>query len=140
LETVEPHSDAFIADYFCEDEKATMLAVPGHDRAQVVALLWSAKESALKALQEGLRMDARSVVVCVTDACAERDYSDVFSQKAWRPLNVCHRPDFLFHGWWSCAGGVVRTVAAAPAPRPPVMLTVLAPKAVAPSHLVCERG
>jgi 4'-phosphopantetheinyl transferase len=63
LELVEPRSDAFLRDYFTAEEQEIVEAAPEPDRAWLVTLFWSAKESALKALQEGLRLDTRSVVV-----------------------------------------------------------------------------
>ncbi len=63
VERVERRSDAFVADYFtpCEREWISGLAAPDRDAA--VMLTWSAKEAALKALGEGLRLDTRAVVV-----------------------------------------------------------------------------
>src|SRR5271165_6257725 len=68
LELVEPRSDAFIADYFTAEEQALVARMSLEDRPRLLALLWSAKESALKALGAGLRLDTRSVVVTVVDA------------------------------------------------------------------------
>ncbi|MBZ5586416.1 MAG: 4'-phosphopantetheinyl transferase superfamily protein, partial [Acidobacteriia bacterium] len=53
LEAVEPRSDRFLADYFTEREQLLAASVSGEDRDWLVALLWSAKESALKALGTG---------------------------------------------------------------------------------------
>ena len=63
LELVEPRSEAFIADYFTPEEQALVAQSDAADRFRLVALLWSAKESALKALRAGLRLDTRSVIV-----------------------------------------------------------------------------
>ena len=63
LETVEPRSDAFVADYFTTAEQSFIAQASVADRPRVLAMLWSAKESALKALHEGLRLDTRSVSV-----------------------------------------------------------------------------
>jgi len=63
LERVEPRSEAFVADYFTDEEQALIAGLPATDRPQLLALLWSAKESVLKALHEGLRRDTRSVTV-----------------------------------------------------------------------------
>ena len=60
LEVIEPHSDAFIADYFATEEQALVARAAPADRPGLVTLLWSAKESALKALRAGLRLDTRS--------------------------------------------------------------------------------
>ena len=62
-EVIEARSEAFVADYFTEDEQALVARVCEAERSRLVTLLWSAKESALKALREGLRLDTRSVTV-----------------------------------------------------------------------------
>src|SRR5215471_6291127 len=57
LELIESRSDAFIGDYFGEKEQAFLAKGKGSDRDRFVTILWSAKESALKALRVGLRVD-----------------------------------------------------------------------------------
>ena len=64
LEIIEPRSDAFIADYFTIEEQELIARVHLDDRSRLVALLWSGKESALKALREGLRLDTRCLKIC----------------------------------------------------------------------------
>lgn len=66
VEEVAPRSEAFVSDYFTEDE-AEWVRAGGASQALRANLLWSAKESALKALGEGLRKDTRAVVVEVGD-------------------------------------------------------------------------
>ena len=60
LEAVEPRSDAFVRDYFTRSEIA---AVAAGERNLLANLIWSAKESALKALGVGLTLDTREVEV-----------------------------------------------------------------------------
>ena len=67
LEIVEPRSDAFVSDYFTPEEQALVAKAHPADRFLLLALLWSTKESALKALRTGLRLDTRSVVVNLVD-------------------------------------------------------------------------
>ena len=112
LEIIEPHSDAFIADYFTEEEQ-TLLAGPGHKNL-LSTLLWSAKESALKALGSGLRLDTRSVVVSVSR------FSPEFM--GWRPVQVRHTNGQIFHGWWQQTSKLVRTLVSDPASPPPIYL------------------
>lgn len=114
LELIEARSDAFVADYFTAEEQAFVARQPAAERAHILALLWSAKESALKALHAGLRLDTRSVRVDLLDT-----YS---SGGIWRPLQVVHSAGRLFHGWWQNADGMVRTIVAAPAPGLPIHL------------------
>ncbi len=117
LELIEPHSDAFIADYFTVEEQEVIAAASAADRLQLLGLFWSAKESALKALHEGLRLDTRCVTV-------ERTRSvDLYG---WSPLRVHHAGDEVFDGWWRCAGHTVRTLVGNPPPDAPIAIAVRA--------------
>jgi 4'-phosphopantetheinyl transferase len=115
LEIIEPHGDAFAADYFSAHEQALLSAAPKEAHNPLVALLWSAKESALKALREGLRLDARGVIVTpgVAPLTATED---------WHPLQARFVNGQNFHGWWNQSRGFIRTILAAPPPGPPVLL------------------
>jgi 4'-phosphopantetheinyl transferase len=116
LETVEPRSDAFSSDYFTRAEQELFAGAPASDRSRLVTLLWSAKESALKALDAGLRLDTRSVVVRLGKEPQH------LAQQEWHPLAVLHDETSVFHGWWQCQCGFVRTLVAAPPPSPPKFL------------------
>jgi len=116
LEMVEPRSDAFVADYFTLEEQALVARASAADRARLLALLWSGKESALKALHEGLRLDTRSVIVSPGNAA--------FDLHGWSPMEVRHTDRRIFHGWWQHADGIVRTLVAAPPPNPPIRLRI----------------
>ena len=117
LEIVETHSAAFIRDYFTDDERAEIARAPASHQRSLVAALWSAKESALKALQEGLRLDTRSVSVRL------RGWADDVHR--WYPLQVHGEHGEVFHGWWQRAGNVVRTIVARPKPAMPILLPML---------------
>jgi 4'-phosphopantetheinyl transferase len=121
LEMVEPRSDAFVADYFTTEEQGLVARASATDRSQLMTLLWSGKESALKALREGLRLDTRSVIVIPGNAA--------FDCLEWSPMEVRHTgPRVLdhrtFRGWWQYTEGRVRTLVAAPSPNPPICLRV----------------
>ncbi len=118
LETVESRSYGFSLDYFTATEQELIAAAPERERSFLVTLLWSAKESALKALDAGLRLDTRSVVVSLGEAWGPPHVS----QQAWHPLQAVHEGNSIFHGWWQCDGGFVRTVVAAPSPSPPKII------------------
>jgi 4'-phosphopantetheinyl transferase len=139
LEAVEPRSDAFIADYFTREEQLLLVRAPMADRLTLVALLWSAKESALKALHQGLRLDTRSVIVNLADnPRIPRDtpqnssapglpaWSHAASncgQNGWQALQTrCINCDHTLHGWWKCAGSLVRTVVADPPLLSPLLM------------------
>lgn len=111
LEMVEDHSEAFILDYFTAEEQALVAQATSSDRLLMMALLWSAKESALKALREGLRMDTRSV------SGTPQNTPDL-----WKPVQVRCLDGKAFHGWWQQTGELVRTMVALPAPNPPAWI------------------
>jgi 4'-phosphopantetheinyl transferase len=128
LELVEPHSPAFVADYFTPEEQRLVADTCAADRVLLVSLLWSAKESALKALRIGLRADTRSVTVHTPPLPAA-------GRETWQKLMVSHAGGNL-HGWWRCGGNLVRTLVAAPAPGPPFLAQ---PRRVADhSHEPCH--
>ncbi len=114
IEEIEPRSEAFLADYFTAQEQALIARSRPADRARLLALLWSAKESALKALHAGLRLDTRSVVV---------DPGDISGcSGAWCPLEVRHLEGAQFYGWWQLVGNFLWTMVCASPSRPPVRL------------------
>ncbi len=114
VEEIEPHSDAFVTDYFAAPEQALVARARTADRDWLVALVWSAKESALKALHAGLRLDTRSVVVTPVDGSPARD--------GWNPLEVRHTEGAIFYGWWQLAGNFIWTMVCDSSSRPPARL------------------
>jgi 4'-phosphopantetheinyl transferase len=114
LESIDSHSLAFVADYFTDGEQRLIAAAPASDRPCIITLLWSAKESALKALREGLRLDTRSVAATIAGECAF---------DGWSPLSVLHGDSGrIFRGWWRRDDGCVMTIVADPLPRLPISL------------------
>jgi 4'-phosphopantetheinyl transferase len=131
LELVEPRSEAFVADYFTAAEQVLVQRASMEARAGVVTLLWSAKESALKALSTGLQLDTRSVVVSPLDENGNAAATVCWDPwplapspllNCWKPLQVRHTDDRDFHGWWLMANDLIRTVVAAPPPAAPTVL------------------
>ena len=92
LERVEPRSRAFIDDYFTHHEADGVRAALPETRPLLANLVWAGKEAALKAVGQGLRLDTRSVEVCIgelddpTGPPAETD-----GPPAWRALAVTVR-------------------------------------------------
>jgi len=131
LELVEPRSDAFVGDYFTAEERGTIGCSSPEQRDCVVTVLWSAKESALKALRTGLRVDTRCVSACIHDgprhAVALGDNSGMriaLASREWLPLSVCYEEDQVLAGWWQCIDKLVRTVVSIPAAGPPIALSM----------------
>jgi 4'-phosphopantetheinyl transferase len=127
-EVIEARSDAFVADYFTESEQALVARVCAAERSRLVTLLWSAKESALKALREGLRLDTRSVTVSPINGA--------FNLNGWSPLQVRRADGRSFHGWWQQGPGIVRTLVANPPPDSPILL----PAPTRYSDCACRSG
>ena len=121
LELIEPRSFAFIADYFTVAEQVLVSRVSVIARPRLTALIWSAKESALKALSAGLRLDTRSVDV--------RLYSDIsrcgpHGRDVWRPLQVHCAGGRSFEGWWQQTTNFLLTLVADPSPLAPIRLEI----------------
>ncbi len=113
IEAIQPRAEEFIQDYFAEKERAMVASAPDTGRPMITTLLWSAKESALKCLREGLRRDTRSVLVHPAEGI----------EREWSPLTVrCLESSRLFHGWWRCVEGFVQTIAAGSPAQEPVEL------------------
>lgn len=115
LEVVEPRCEAFTEDYFNSEELAALREVrPAPARYQLITLLWSGKESLLKALGEGLRLDTRSVTVSINDT------EDAF--RDWRPLQARENSSRVYAGWWRQTAHLVRTIVGTPPLGRPVCL------------------
>jgi 4'-phosphopantetheinyl transferase len=114
LELVEPRSDAFVRDWLTPAEQDLVLgAAPGVEQQLLANLVWSAKESALKALQTGLRRATRSVEVDVVDRAGHEH---------WARMRVRAEEGRTFPGWWRRYGDFVLTCAAGADCDPPVSL------------------
>ncbi len=72
LEWTEPRSEAFERCFLADTERAWLEGRPAGERARAANLIWSAKESALKALRVGLDVDTRAVPVFVSDGGERR--------------------------------------------------------------------
>jgi phosphopantetheinyl transferase len=103
IETVEPRTGSFIADYFTPDEIAVVDRA-GDERDVVIARTWSAKEAALKALGVGLRMDTRTIHV--GDAAGD-------GVAGWFPIEIAASGEARFagpvHAYWKNGPGYVLT-------------------------------
>ena len=110
LEIVEARSPGFVSDFLTEGEQCFVASQEGGEARDAAAnLLWSAKESALKVLQTGLRRDTRSVEVTVGDQAPD----------GWGPLTMRPAEGGRLHGWWRRDGDFVLTVAAESSTGPP---------------------
>jgi 4'-phosphopantetheinyl transferase len=130
LELIEPRGASFVADYLTSEEQELISHAPQEDQPRLVTLLWSAKESALKALRQGLRLDTRCVAVTFDTRTDCEHGADRFRQATdlprWQPLLVRYAEAEILHGWWRSAGCLVRTLVALPAPIAPLAVRLAA--------------
>jgi 4'-phosphopantetheinyl transferase len=102
LERIENRGRVFVEDYFTGEEASWIARQPAEQRDLLVNLVWSAKESTLKALRQGLRSDTRAVEV---------DLGGIFESSGWLPLEVnAVTAGRRFHGWWHRLDDDVLTV------------------------------
>lgn len=102
LEKIEPRSDLFVRDYFTRNEQDLISVNDKASHTLWANLIWSAKESALKALRLGLSIDTRSVEV---DFTPSEEFDD------WKKFKVTSSGHgMIFHGYWRCTSEFVMTV------------------------------
>lgn len=100
LEKIEPRSEAFIKDYFTKNELNIISKTKKEDLPLTSNLIWSAKESALKAIRTGLRIDTRKVEVSFKN-----------EGKKWNQLSVMELGNNeVFNGFWSSSKDFVFTI------------------------------
>jgi 4'-phosphopantetheinyl transferase len=98
IELVERRAPSFLPDFFTGEEQSVLAAAPQPLADQMVTATWSAKESVLKALRCGLRVDTRLVQCMLTPD----------RPSMWTPFHIdlCAqllpegRPHRGFTGWW----------------------------------------
>lgn len=109
LELVEPRSAAFEETYFTAAELHWLHRWPPHERARNVTLLWSAKESVLKALRLGLKADTRRVGIGEIVAAQNPSWGRFKARDLERGED--------YHGWWREEEGLLLTLASRPRAR-----------------------
>ena len=115
VEIVEPHSTAFVADFFTPEEISVVEHSASLDAQELaVSLIWSAKESALKATRTGLQVDTRSMLVRFSPA--------KLHGTDWKKLQVTGVDGRVFDGWWLRTDNLLRTFVASQPSKPPVLL------------------
>jgi 4'-phosphopantetheinyl transferase len=114
LELIEPHSQVFVCDYFTAEEQAIVADCVQQNREALVSLMWSAKESALKAMKTGLREDTRSVSVYAPERFP--------GNGCWSPIALRTPAAGRLSGWWQRSESLLRTVVSSPAAQPPIQL------------------
>jgi len=88
LEKIEARPGSFVNDYFTRSEQQLVEQVPEDSRALVTTLVWSVKESMLKALGVGLHWDTRRVEV---SGLADSLSGEV-DPAGWREISIREQP------------------------------------------------
>lgn len=109
LERIEARAPAFAREWLCAEEQRLFGEARAGDRDRLLTLLWSAKESALKALRTGLRRDPRDVRVMPEDLPAGRGALSILC--APDPAAGFPAPRALA-GHWERFGALLGTVVA----------------------------
>ena len=113
IESVEPRTASFLETFFTASERALVAGVDASYRDLLVTMIWSAKESVLKALRTGLRADTYSVEVL--------DAGDL-SESGWRTARVFTADTTEFCCHWRVDSGFVVTIATRDATEKPTRL------------------
>jgi 4'-phosphopantetheinyl transferase len=101
LEYLEERSENFVKDYFTESEIAFIKNCPAEQKNLASNLIWSAKESTLKALKEGLRLDTHAVNIIIDSLNFEKDWQNFIAQ-----VDKSEN----YHGFWKQTGDFVITI------------------------------
>ena len=102
IELLEPRGEWLTADYFTPEEIEFVSTVPTENKVLVANLIWSAKESVLKALRTGLRRDTRDITIR-PDFIGRKD-----DWLCWKGL--CRQTTREFYGRWRADSRFVYTV------------------------------
>lgn len=110
LEKIEPRSHVFVEDYFTTAERGLVGSFPAEARDMVSTLIWSTKESMLKALQVGLRWDTRRVEVLSIQGVT----TDPIAGGQWQGLRVGDPEPAGRHwaAWWQRRDDFLMTIVA----------------------------
>ena len=102
LEWIEERSAAFVEDYFTLEEQDLITSFEGQRRALMANGLWSAKESVLKLLGLGLRIDTQTIAI---------EVSGPPNHLEWRRLSAFRSTETgEIKGWWRIRDNWVLTV------------------------------
>jgi 4'-phosphopantetheinyl transferase len=115
LEKIEARPTGFFETYFNPPENAYLRNCPPETLPEVLTLLWSAKESVLKALRKGLSLDTRQVEIKLVEG-------DGGLSRRWQRFRAAGNTldsstpgsgPWVWAGWWQVYQGYILTLAAA---------------------------
>ena len=102
LEKIESRSQFLINDHFTLREQELITKSDRNYQALWTNLVWSAKESALKTLREGLRIDTLKIEV---------DFLPAVNRDSWNPLKATFLDEGIeFTGYWQFTSDFVLTI------------------------------
>lgn len=113
LEHVEPRSALLVGDFFTAAEAAQVAACPPAWRDHVITVVWSAKESVLKARRTGLREDPRHIDIQLGELLP------VAACDGWHRLTAIDGDHRALCGWWRDDGDHVLSLAGDALATPP---------------------
>jgi 4'-phosphopantetheinyl transferase len=106
IERVEMRTQMFLETFLTHNEVAAIRCVPGPEAAMLATLIWSAKESYLKAIREGLRRDTKQLEVTVPQR--QRSENKSADYTPWLPFWIVDRGTLVL-GSWRSSGVFVET-------------------------------
>lgn len=111
IEWIEPRSQAFVSDFFTPEECQNTFA--SGQFALMANLIWSAKESTLKAQRVGLSRDTKEL-------CVKTPLPFPPNPQQWHPLSVTDLVhSTIYHGAFIQSGGFILTFSSnSPKPLP----------------------
>ena len=114
IERIETRAWAFVRDFFTRQEAERAQNCPSLLRDTLVTVLWSAKESVLKVLRHGLRVDTRMVEVHQVAGIEEAAAPSGLPLVNWHPLQISSALPGTsgIAAWWRSEGSYVFTLAA----------------------------
>ena len=91
-----------------------MSASSPENKTLITNLIWSAKESVLKAMREGLRRDTRSIFIqpeVTRILCGDEMFGLEEHENVWRRWDgICRQTSREFHGYWRADSRFVYTL------------------------------
>ena len=105
IEQLEPRGKRMTEDFFTHEELESVREAALENEILAVNLIWSAKESVLKAMREGLRRDTRDISILPVFAGQEEP------EIGWRRwTGRCRQTSREFHGRWLADSRFVYTL------------------------------
>ena len=108
IEKIDERTDEFVRDTFVREEIALVEAAPPSVKAGIATAIWSAKESALKAIRLGFTVEP-FVIKCLPQGDGQKDWDPVSIE--W-DVQKLRRTAPALNGWWCEQDGFVMTIAA----------------------------